>query len=106
MVDHREAKQFSNIISLSFGRKGGSSKSTTVYMVLTFIQYLLMISPENSNLNKTKLETLISFRFKFQYILFYTLLVMLFYFSKKLTQIGQSVETQRTGFLASYFQLV
>ena len=85
MVDHREAKQFSNIISLSFGRKGGSSKSTTVYMVLTFIQYLLMISPENSNLNKTKLETLISFRFKFQYILFYTLLVMLFYFSKKLT---------------------
>ena len=84
---------------------GGSSKSTTVYMVITFIQYLL-ISPENSNLNKTKLETLISFRFKFQYILFYTLLAMLFYFSKKLAQIGQSVETQRTGFLASYFQLV
>ena len=53
-------------------------------MVIIFNEYPFMISPENGKLNKDKLETLISFRFKFQYILFYTLLAMFVYFSKKL----------------------
>ena len=34
------------------------------------------MSPENVNLDKTKLKNLINFKFKFQYILFHTLLAI------------------------------
>ena len=34
-------------------------------MALSFIQYLLIVSPENVNLDKTKLKNLINFKFKF-----------------------------------------
>ena len=40
-------------------------------MTITFIQYQLVISPEDVNLDKTKLKNLINFKFKFKYILFY-----------------------------------
>ena len=40
-------------------------------MNVSFIQYPLMISPENVSLDKTKLKILINFKFKFQYVLFY-----------------------------------
>ena len=34
-------------------------------MAISFIQYPLMISPENVNLDRTKLNNLINFKFKF-----------------------------------------
>ena len=43
-----------------------------------------MISPENANLNKIKLKTLIDFIF--QYILFYTLLAIFFLFIQKVKE--------------------
>ena len=41
-----------------------------------------MISPENVNLDKVKSKNLISFKFKFEYILFYTLLAIFFIYTK------------------------
>ena len=43
-------------------------------MAIDFTQYPLRVSPGNANLNKTKTKTLINFKRKFQYILFYILL--------------------------------
>ena len=65
MVDHRVARQFSNIISVWKKRKRWSYKSVTALMAISFIQYPLMISPENVNLDRTKLNNLINFKFKF-----------------------------------------
>ena len=48
-----------------------------------FIQYPLMIPLENANLNKIKFKSLINFKFKFQYILFYTLMTLFFHLYKK-----------------------
>ena len=66
MADHREAKQFSNIISLSlffFLWKRWSSKSVTALITISFIQYLRIISLVNLNLDETKLKNLINFKF-------------------------------------------
>ena len=61
MVDHKEAIQCSNIISVSlfFSEKGVPSK--------------LSLLPENLNLNKTKLKNLINFElsFKISYFIHY-----------------------------------
>ena len=48
-------------------------------MATSFIQYLLMMPPKNMNLDKARFKNLINFKFKFQYILFYT-----FHFYKKI----------------------
>ena len=41
------------MLSMSvFRRKRGSSKSVTTLMTIVFIQYPLLISPENKNLDK------------------------------------------------------
>ena len=62
MVNHKEAKQCSNIIFLSL--------ILVEEMILQichwfnghkFFQYLLMISPENVSLDKTKLKNLTNF---------------------------------------------
>ena len=58
MVNHREAKQFSNIISLSlfFGGRGGPPN-------LSLLNGHKFYS--NVNLDKTKLKNLINFKLKF-----------------------------------------
>ena len=67
MPDHEEAKQFSNIISLSLI----SSKSVAGFMFISFIQNSLMVTPENVNVKcKIRLKTLINLEFKLEYILF------------------------------------
>ena len=67
MPDHEEAKQFSNIISLSLI----SSKSVAAFMFISFIQNSLMVTPENVNVKcKIRLKTLINLEFKLEYILF------------------------------------
>ena len=67
MPDHEEAKQFSNIISLSLI----SSKSAAAFMFISFIQNSLMVTPENVNVKcKIRLKTLINLEFKLEYILF------------------------------------
>ena len=67
MPDHEEAKQFSNIISLSLI----SSKSVAAFMFISFIQNSLMVTPENVNVKcKIILKTLINLEFKLEYILF------------------------------------
>ena len=67
MPDHEEAKQFSNIISLSLI----SSKSVAALMFISFIQNSLMVTPENVNVKcKIRLKTLINLEFKLEYILF------------------------------------
>ena len=67
MPDHEEAKQFSNIISLSLI----SSKSVAAFMIISFIQNSLMVTPENVNVKcKIRLKTLINLEFKLEYILF------------------------------------
>ena len=67
MSDHEEAKQFSNIISLSLI----SSKSVAAFMIISFIQNSLMVTPENVNVKcKIRLKTLINLEFKLEYILF------------------------------------
>ena len=48
-----------------FWRKRWPSKSVTALMAASFIQYPLMILPENINLDTIKLKNLISFKFKF-----------------------------------------
>ena len=81
MPDHEEAKQFSNIISLSLI----SSKSVAAFIFISFIQNSLMVTPENVNVKcKTRLKTLINLKFKLECILFYNLLAMVFHFYKKL----------------------
>ena len=79
MVVYREAKLFSNILSLSlfFGRSW-LSKSVSVFLTISFIPYPLIISRANANLNKVELQILNNFKFKLQYILFYTLLAIFF----------------------------
>ena len=67
MPDHEEAKQFSNIISLSLI----SSKSVAAFMIISFIQNSFMVTPENVNVKcKIRLKTLINLEFKLEYILF------------------------------------
>ena len=51
-------------LTLLFGERGGP-KSVTALMAANFIQYPLMISPENVNLHKIKLKVLIGFKLKF-----------------------------------------
>ena len=70
--DHIEAKQFSR-------------SSLTAFMVISFIQYPSMITPEKANLNKIRLKILINFKSKFEYILFYSLKAIFFHFYKKTT---------------------
>ena len=63
-----------------------------------------MISPENINLDKTKLKSFIYFNFKFWYILFYTSLAMFFIITKTkmgTIQIDQGIEILRTRFFES-----
>ena len=63
-----------------------------------------MISPENINLDKTKLKSFIYFNFKFWYILFYTSLAMFFIITKikmGTIQIYQGIEILRTRFFES-----
>ena len=63
-----------------------------------------MISPENINLDKTKLKSFIYFNFKFWYILFYTSLAMFFIITKikmGTIQIDQGIEILRTRFFES-----
>ena len=50
-------------------------------MTLGFIQYLLMISPEKVNLDKTKFKKIINFKFKFSYI--YIILYAIFFICTK-----------------------
>ena len=78
MVVYREAKLFSNIISLSIFWEKRLSKSVSVFLTISFIPYPLIISRANANLNKVELQILNNFKFKFQYILFYTLLAIFF----------------------------
>ena len=59
-----------------------SSKSVTALMTVIFIEYPLMISPGNVNLDKIKLKNLISFKLKFYCMLFYTLLAIFFIYKK------------------------
>ena len=67
MPDHEEAKQFSNIISLSLI----SSKSVAAFMFISFIQNSLMVTPENVYVKcKIRLKTLINLEFQLEYILF------------------------------------
>ena len=82
IADHRDAKQFSKINSLYlfFWRNRWSFKSVSAFIAISFIQYPVMMSPENANLNKIKLITLINFKFKFQCILFYILFATSFSF--------------------------
>ena len=42
----------------------------TEIMIVSFIQIPLKMSPENANLNKIKLKTLINYNFKSKYILY------------------------------------
>ena len=52
-------------------------------MTIRFIEYPLLISTENVNLDKTKLKNFINFKLKIQYILFYILLAIFFIITKK-----------------------
>ena len=45
-------------------------------MAISLIQYPLLVSRENVNLDKAKSKDLINFKFKFQNVLFYTLLAI------------------------------
>ena len=65
MADHRGAKQCSSIISVSLFGRDIPSNMSLLLMDISFIQYSLMTSPENINLDKTKLKNLINFKFKF-----------------------------------------
>ena len=63
MEDYKEAKQCSDMTYLCF-------LAEEVFLQICHyfnghIQYPFMISPENVNLDKTKLKTLINFKFKF-----------------------------------------
>ena len=61
---------------------------------MSFIQYPLMISTENFNLDKIKWKNLIDFELNFKYILFHTLLAIFFIYTKtkrSTKQINQSI---------------
>ena len=66
----------------SFGRC--PLKSVTPLMVINFIQYSLMISPENVNLDKTKLKNLNNFKYS---SFNYTLLPIFSIITKKLREV-------------------
>ena len=73
-----------------FWQKRWSSKSVTAFIAINFIEHPLVISPENSNVNKTKLKTSISFKPKFQHTLFYTLSGLFRHLYKKLRGVQNS----------------